>query len=97
MWLGGPWRLLLLCLTNLTVYYLPSGPEDRHIYVDANTRIQILDTMAMLPQAEREQCAAFIVSGVYSALFTLFGLAFGLSCSLRVFPSASSIGCEEPT
>lgn len=32
------------------------------IYVDANTRIQIIDTMVLLPQAEKEQNAAFIVS-----------------------------------
>ena len=38
-----------------------SGPEDKSIYVDANTRIQILDTMLLLPNAEKEQCAAFIV------------------------------------
>ncbi|KIJ60764.1 hypothetical protein HYDPIDRAFT_98170 [Hydnomerulius pinastri MD-312] len=30
------------------------------IYVDANTRIQIIDTMVLLPQAEKEQSAAFI-------------------------------------
>ncbi|TFK24102.1 hypothetical protein FA15DRAFT_593031 [Coprinopsis marcescibilis] len=34
--------------------------DDRYIYVDAETRIQIVDTMLMLPQADREQCAAFI-------------------------------------
>ncbi|KAF9234330.1 glycosyl transferase family group 2-domain-containing protein [Melanogaster broomeanus] len=30
------------------------------IYVDANTRIQIIDTMILLPQADKEQNAAFI-------------------------------------
>ncbi|KAF9447333.1 hypothetical protein P691DRAFT_776203 [Macrolepiota fuliginosa MF-IS2] len=35
-------------------------PDARSIYVDANTRIQIIDTMLHLPQADREQCAAFI-------------------------------------
>ncbi|KAF8551621.1 hypothetical protein OG21DRAFT_1417653 [Imleria badia] len=30
------------------------------IYVDANTRIQIMDTMVLLPQADKEQNAAFI-------------------------------------
>ncbi|KAH7922287.1 hypothetical protein BV22DRAFT_1037622 [Leucogyrophana mollusca] len=30
------------------------------IYVDHNTRIQILDSMNMLPRAEKEQCGAFI-------------------------------------
>ncbi|KII90397.1 hypothetical protein PLICRDRAFT_52136 [Plicaturopsis crispa FD-325 SS-3] len=30
------------------------------IYVDANTRIQIVDSMSLLPRAEKEQCGAFI-------------------------------------
>lgn len=38
-----------------------SSPDEKNIYVDANTRIQILDTMLMLPHADKEQCAAFIV------------------------------------
>ena len=37
-------------------------PDDQTVYVDANTRIQILDTMLALPAADKEQCAAFIVS-----------------------------------
>ncbi|KAJ7366666.1 glycosyl transferase family group 2-domain-containing protein [Mycena albidolilacea] len=36
------------------------SPDDKNIYVDANTRIQILDTMLLLPHADKEQCAAFI-------------------------------------
>ncbi|KAI0827193.1 glycosyl transferase family group 2-domain-containing protein [Trametes gibbosa] len=36
------------------------GPQDRSIYIDANTRIQILDTMVDLPTADKEQSAAFI-------------------------------------
>ncbi|KAF8908094.1 glycosyl transferase family group 2-domain-containing protein [Gymnopilus junonius] len=36
------------------------GPEEKSIYVDSETRIQILDTLLKLPQADREQCAAFI-------------------------------------
>ncbi|KAF8816381.1 hypothetical protein BYT27DRAFT_7183930 [Phlegmacium glaucopus] len=36
------------------------APDERNIYVDAETRIQILETLLMLPQADREQCAAFI-------------------------------------
>ncbi|KAI0764841.1 glycosyl transferase family group 2-domain-containing protein [Fomes fomentarius] len=36
------------------------GPEDSSIYIDANTRIQILDTMVDLPTADKEQSAAFI-------------------------------------
>ncbi|KAJ7740916.1 glycosyl transferase family group 2-domain-containing protein [Mycena maculata] len=34
--------------------------DEKNIYVDANTRIQILETMLMLPHADKEQCAAFI-------------------------------------
>ncbi|KAJ6466992.1 glycosyl transferase family group 2-domain-containing protein [Mycena sanguinolenta] len=36
------------------------SPDDKTIYVDANTRIQILETMLLLPHADKEQCAAFI-------------------------------------
>lgn len=36
-------------------------PDDQSVYVDANTRIQIVDTMLGLPAADKEQCAAFIV------------------------------------
>jgi len=32
------------------------------INVDDNTRIQILDSMVLLPRAEKEQCGAFVVS-----------------------------------
>ncbi|TDL23464.1 hypothetical protein BD410DRAFT_857631 [Rickenella mellea] len=34
--------------------------EDIAIYVDSNTRIQVLDTISRLPRADKEQCAAFI-------------------------------------
>ncbi|PFH51644.1 hypothetical protein AMATHDRAFT_191111 [Amanita thiersii Skay4041] len=36
------------------------GSEDKYIYLDANTRIQIIETMLLLPHADKEQCAAFI-------------------------------------
>ena len=36
--------------------------SDNAIFVDADTRIQILESMAALPRADKEQCAAFIVS-----------------------------------
>ncbi|KAF5373657.1 hypothetical protein D9758_000695 [Tetrapyrgos nigripes] len=36
------------------------SPEHDSIYVDANTRIQVLDSMLALPFADKEQCAAFI-------------------------------------
>ena len=32
------------------------------IYIDDNTRIQVLDTMTVLGTADKEQCGAFIVS-----------------------------------
>ncbi|KAG6873721.1 hypothetical protein C0995_012187 [Termitomyces sp. Mi166 len=35
-------------------------PDEQTVYVDANTRIQIIDTMLALPAADKEQCAAFI-------------------------------------
>ena len=41
---------------------LDSGPNDDSLYIDQNTRIQILDSIDMLPQAEKDQCGAFIVS-----------------------------------
>ncbi|OSX62224.1 hypothetical protein POSPLADRAFT_1142647 [Postia placenta MAD-698-R-SB12] len=36
------------------------SPDDRSIYVDANTRIQIIETMMDLPTADKEQNAAFV-------------------------------------
>ncbi|KAF9053307.1 glycosyl transferase family group 2-domain-containing protein [Panaeolus papilionaceus] len=36
------------------------GPEDTCLYIDQNTRIQILDSIEFLPQAEKDQCGAFI-------------------------------------
>ncbi|KAI0288324.1 glycosyl transferase family group 2-domain-containing protein [Russula brevipes] len=36
------------------------GPEEKSVYLDANTRIQVVDTMMLLPHAEKEQNAAFI-------------------------------------
>ena len=36
--------------------------EATAIYVDDDTRIQILDSMPDLPRADKEQCGAFIVS-----------------------------------
>ncbi|KJA17902.1 hypothetical protein HYPSUDRAFT_205759 [Hypholoma sublateritium FD-334 SS-4] len=36
------------------------GPDDDCLYIDSNTRIQILDTIDQLPSAEKDQCGAFI-------------------------------------
>ena len=38
------------------------------IYVDDDTRIQILDSMPDLPRADKEQCGAFIVSVMASVI-----------------------------
>lgn len=38
-----------------------STDESDAIFVDADTRIQVLDTMSHLAAAEKEQCAAFLV------------------------------------
>lgn len=53
--------------------FVSSDPEAKSIYVDANTRIQILDTILHLPQADREQSAAFIVRPIslFSTLIPL--------------------------
>ncbi|TFY83019.1 hypothetical protein EWM64_g991 [Hericium alpestre] len=37
-----------------------AGEDGSAIYVDDNTRIQILESMAYLPYADKEQCGAFI-------------------------------------
>ena len=49
-----------------------SGPNDDCLYIDQNTRIQILDSIDQLPAAEKDQCGAFIVSSIYAALFIHF-------------------------
>ena len=41
------------------------GPDVKSVYVDSNTRIQVIDTMLMLPHADKEQCAAFIASIIF--------------------------------
>ena len=42
------------------IYYC-SEPHEDSIYIDQNTRIQVLETISELPAAEKDQCAAFIV------------------------------------
>ena len=39
-----------------------SSDDATAIYVDVNTRIQILESVNYLPKADKEQCGAFIVS-----------------------------------
>ena len=36
-------------------------PNESSMYIDSDTKIQVLDTISELPRAEKEQCAAFIV------------------------------------
>lgn len=50
------------------INYPLSPPTDTSIYIDANTRIQILETMLLLPTADKEQCAAFIVRPTFLLL-----------------------------
>ena len=47
-----------LCFSEL-VY--SRSDDATAIYVDVNTRIQILDSVSHLPKADKEQCGAFIV------------------------------------
>jgi hypothetical protein len=48
-----------------------SGPEDTCLYIDNNTRIQILDSIDQLPEAEKDQCGAFIVLSLQRFLFVV--------------------------
>lgn len=53
-------------LTNFSMEYpkislLSSEPHQDSIYIDQNTRIQILENINQLPIAEKDQCGAFIV------------------------------------
>lgn len=41
---------------------LYSPPTEDSMYIDVNTRIQILETIGDLPRAHKDQCGAFIVS-----------------------------------
>lgn len=58
--------VVVICFAEhlLIIFWHPRnrGPEEKSVYLDADTRIQIVDTMMMLPHAEKEQNAAFIVS-----------------------------------
>lgn len=61
---------------------VPSTPDESSIYVDSNTRIQVLDTMMDLPTADKEQLAAFIV-GVFSSSSYQF---YRIASYYRYFP-----------
>lgn len=47
-----------------------SGPDDDYIYIDRDTRIQVIQTIGELPQAEKDQCGAFIVRSLTRFLHT---------------------------
>lgn len=50
---------------------LADVPSDAtSIYIDNNTRIQILETMLQLPQADKDQCAAFVRDERVLVIFT---------------------------
>lgn len=52
---------MLLSIAYFCILLL-SSEDATAIYIDANTRIQILGTVAHLAKADKEQCGAFIVS-----------------------------------
>jgi hypothetical protein len=53
----------------LFIYY--SSDDAIAIYVDINTRIQILDSVSHLPKADKEQCGAFTVSVIFLLIYIL--------------------------
>lgn len=55
------WHLCYILYYYLTFLFLYRSDDSVALYVDVNTRIQILDTMSRLPRADKEQCGAFIV------------------------------------
>ena len=65
----------VILLTNSFRHPLSDEDADA-IYVDDNTRIQILDTMLDLPRADKEQCGAFIVRWFLSFLTLVVHLSF---------------------
>ena len=52
--------LWILTLTETALFHRSDDADA--IFVDDDTRIQVLDTMSWLPRADKEQCGAFIVS-----------------------------------
>ena len=56
----------------MTVTCTCRGPNDNSLYLDLNTRIQIIDTIGLLPEAEKDQCGAFIVSEFAQPPYCLF-------------------------
>ena len=74
------WSLMeVFCIFKLTVPPPCSRNDDATaIYVDDDTRIQILDSMPDLPRADKEQCGAFIVS--------LHSTIIGLATTYNILP-----------
>ena len=56
-------KLALLYVSSLADGTFTSSRSDdaAAIYLDTNTRIQVLDTVSHLIKADKEQCGAFIV------------------------------------
>ena len=52
----------LLTHFQLQSYAIPSQEDAPFIQIESDTRIQVLESMDLLPDADKEQCAAFIVS-----------------------------------
>ena len=56
-------------------FFLAEGGMDRRtssersMYIDSDTKIQVIDTMSELPRAEKEQCGAFIVGILFFFFF----------------------------
>lgn len=56
--------VFIFIITSTSTDIPISKEDDEAIYVDNDTRIQILETMSWLPRADKEQRGAFIVSSV---------------------------------
>jgi len=56
-----------------------SGATDDSLYLDKNTRIQILQSIDQLPQAEKDQCGAFIVRSPHFFYFSSSFLTPGIA------------------
>ena len=69
------------------IYYCSESHEDP-IYIDQNTRIQVLETISELPAAEKDQCAAFIVRMSFPPNFLFFFFTFNLNLICLILPPA---------
>jgi hypothetical protein len=53
---------------NIHWHFTHRESHEDSIYIDQNTRIQILENISQLPSAEKDQCGAFIVSSSLSVV-----------------------------